>query len=68
MQSTVLDQTKSSTAAHYLGNPNVKRDGVQEEWTQKKLLEYKRCMEDPSYFARTYVKIISLEGTNSKGV
>jgi len=61
MQSTVLDQTKSSTAAHYLGNPNVKRDGVQEEWTQKKLLEYKRCMEDPSYFARTYVKIISLD-------
>ena len=61
MQSTVLDQTKSSTAAHYLGNPNVKRDGVQEEWTQKKLLEYKKCMEDPSYFARTYVKIISLD-------
>ncbi len=61
MQSTVLDQTKSSTAAHYLGNPNVKRDGVQEEWTQKKLLEYKKCMEDPAYFARTYVKIISLD-------
>jgi len=61
MQSTVLDQTKASTAAHYLGNPNVKRDGVQEEWTQKKLLEYKKCMEDPAYFARTYVKIISLD-------
>ena len=24
----------------YLGNPNVKRDGVNEEWTQETLLEY----------------------------
>ena len=61
MQSTVLDQSKFSTTSHYLGNPNVKRDGVEEEWTQKKLLEYKKCMDDPAYFARVYVKIISLD-------
>ena len=45
----------------YLGNPNVKRDGVQERWTPDKLNEYKRCMEDPVYFAEKYIKVISLD-------
>ena len=38
----------------YLGNPNVKRDGVEQEWTQEEIKEYAKCMKDPSYFARTY--------------
>lgn len=46
---------------HYLGNPNVKKDGVQQQWTKTEVVEYSRCMHDPSYFARTYVKIISLD-------
>lgn len=45
----------------YLGNPNVKRDGIQEQWDEHKVREYQKCMEDPSYFAREYVKIISLD-------
>ena len=45
----------------YLGNPNVKRDGVQQAWTPELLREYKRCMDDPIYFARTYCKVISLD-------
>jgi hypothetical protein len=45
----------------YLGNPNVKRDGVQEEWTPKKLSEYKKCMKDPAYFCKKYVKVIHLD-------
>jgi hypothetical protein len=45
----------------YLGNPNVKRDGVNEQWTPEKLKEYKRCMDDPVYFAEKYVKVISLD-------
>lgn len=45
----------------YLGNPNVKRDGVQEEWTPEKLQEYKKCMEDSVYFSKNYVKVISLD-------
>jgi hypothetical protein len=45
----------------YLGNPNVKRDGVNEEWDAHKVSEYQKCMRDPAYFARTYVKIISLD-------
>ncbi len=45
----------------YLGNPNVKRDGVEESFTKKEVQEYQKCMQDPAYFARNYVKIISLD-------
>ena len=45
----------------YLGNPNVKRDGIVTQWTNDEVLEYARCMKDPSYFATTYCKIISLD-------
>ena len=45
----------------YLGNPNVKRDGVESQFTIEEIKEYKKCMQDPAYFARTYVKIISLD-------
>ena len=47
--------------AGYLGNPNVKRDGVEQEWTQEEIKEYAKCMRDPAYFARTYLKVISLD-------
>ena len=43
----------------YLGNPSVKRDGVETEFTKEQVLEYHKCMQDPAYFARTYIKIIS---------
>lgn len=45
----------------YLGNPNIKRDGIVQPWTKEQLVEYTRCMRDPAYFARTYIKIISLD-------
>lgn len=45
----------------YLGNPNVKRDGVQHQFTVEELQEYKKCMDDPAYFARNYIKVISLD-------
>ena len=45
----------------YLGNPNVKRDGVVQQWTPSEIQEYARCMNDPSYFAKKYCKIISLD-------
>jgi len=50
-------QTKES----YLGNPNIKRDGVAEEWDAQKINEYQKCMQDPAYFCRTYVKVIHLD-------
>ena len=45
----------------YLGNVNVKKDGVQQSWTKEQILEYKKCVDSPIYFAETYVKIISLD-------
>jgi len=45
----------------YLGNPNVKRDGVVQEWTNAAVKEYAKCMHDAAYFAKTYCKIISLD-------
>tara|TARA_B100001057_G_scaffold441507_1_gene476165 strand:- start:179 stop:1822 length:1644 start_codon:yes stop_codon:yes gene_type:complete len=47
--------------ATYLGNPNLKKANVTQEWTKKELFEYKRCMDDPLYFIQTYVKIVSLD-------
>lgn len=45
----------------YLGNQNIKRDGVIEEWTKESILEYKKCSEDPIYFIEKYIKIINLD-------
>ena len=45
----------------YLGNPNVKRDGVLQVWSPELLQIYKKCMDDPIYFAEEYVKVISLD-------
>ena len=45
----------------YLGNINVKRDGVAEEWDAHKITEYKKCMENPTYFCTNYVKVVHLD-------
>ena len=45
----------------YLGNPNLKRFGVQQEWTKEEVEEYAKCMKDPVYFIENYMKIVSLD-------
>ena len=45
----------------YLGNPNLKKANVPVEFTQEQLLEYVACREDPVYFAKQHVKIVSLD-------
>ena len=45
----------------YLGNPSVKRDGVETQFTKDEVLEYAKCMQNPAYFARKYLKVISLD-------
>ena len=57
----VEDRRMTATNESYLGNPNVKRDGVAQEWTNEQVLEYAKCMQDPVYFAKTYCKVISLD-------
>ena len=31
----------------YLGNPNVKRDGILQEWTKELIQEYSKVSKDP---------------------
>ena len=44
-----------------LGNPNLKKANVQQEWTKEELEEYAKCMKDPIYFIQQYIKIVSLD-------
>ena len=45
----------------YLGNPNLKKANVSQNFTKKQIAEYLKCAEDPIYFIRTYIKIVSLD-------
>ena len=45
----------------YRDNPNLKRANVQIEWTEEKVKEYTKCLEDPVYFTENYIKIVSLD-------
>ena len=45
----------------YLGNPNLKKANVAVNFTLDQVKEYVRCKEDPIYFARNYIKIVSLD-------
>jgi len=45
----------------YLGNPNLKKANTQIEFTQEQILEFVKCKDDPVFFAKNYVKIVSLD-------
>ena len=45
----------------YLGNPNLKKANTQVEFTEENIREFIKCKDDPVYFARNYVKIVSLD-------
>ena len=45
----------------YLGNPNLKKANVAQEWTKEEVEEYTKCMKDPIYFIQQYIKIVSLD-------
>ena len=45
----------------YLGNPNLKKANVSVEFTQEQVEEFIKCSKDPVYFAKTYIKIVSLD-------
>ena len=50
-----------STTEQYLGNPNLKKANVATNFTPEEVQEYIRCSEDPVYFIKTYIKIVSLD-------
>jgi hypothetical protein len=45
----------------YLGNPNLKRANVNVSFTPEQVQEYVKCSQDPIYFIKNYVKIVSLD-------
>ena len=45
----------------YLGNPNLKKANTPINFTKKQVEEWIRCKEDPIYFTKNYVKIVSLD-------
>jgi hypothetical protein len=45
----------------YLGNPNLKEIGAQIEFTKEQIEEYIKCSNDPVYFIKKYIKIVTLD-------
>jgi len=45
----------------YLGNPNLKKANTSHEFTEEQVIEFIKCKNDPVYFARNYIKIVSLD-------
>ncbi len=45
----------------YLGNPNLKRANIAQNFTPKQVEEFVKCSQDPVYFITNYIKIISLD-------
>ena len=45
----------------YLGNPNLKKANTPIEFTKENVVEFLKCKEDPVYFAKKYIKIVSLD-------
>jgi hypothetical protein len=45
----------------YLGNANLKAEGVKINFSEKQIEEYVKCSQDPLYFIKNYVKIVSLD-------
>ncbi len=45
----------------YLGNPLLKKANTKIEFTQNQIEEFIKCKSDPVYFARNYIKIVSVD-------
>ena len=45
----------------YLGNPLLKKANVQIDFTKQQVEEFIKCKNDPVYFTKNYVKIVSLD-------
>ena len=46
---------------HYLGNPLLKKANTKIEFTEDQVLEWIKCAEDPVYFAKKYIQIVTLD-------
>lgn len=46
---------------HYLGNPLLKKANTTIEYTEEQIREFGKCYEDPVYFAKNYINIVTLD-------
>jgi hypothetical protein len=46
---------------HYNGNSNLKRAGVQVNWSPEMVEEWIKCSQDVVYFVKTYMKIVNVD-------
>ena len=45
----------------YLGNPNLKKANTPINFTEDQIVEFLKCKNNPVYFARQHIKIVSLD-------
>jgi len=57
--STVINPINNMKS--YNGNPNLKRAGVDVNWTPDMIQEMMKCAQDVVYFVKTYVKIVNVD-------
>jgi hypothetical protein len=50
-----------ASTEQYLGNPNLKKANVSQRFTKKQVKEVLKCSEDPVYFIKNYIQIVSLD-------
>ena len=50
-----------SSTDQYLGNPNLKKANTRIDFTPDEVQEVIKCSEDPVYFIKKYIKIVSLD-------
>ena len=50
-----------ATEHQYLGNPNLKKANVAQSFTPSQVKEFVKCSQDPVYYIKKYIKIVSLD-------
>ena len=50
-----------ATENQYLGNPNLKKANVAHPFTPAQVKEFVKCSQDPVYFIKKYIRIVSLD-------
>ena len=45
----------------YQSNPNLPNEQYRHAFTQRELEEYQKCVDDPVYFAKKYIRIINVD-------
>lgn len=58
MAKVIIDKKQKQV---YLGDPLLKAPGVQMEWTQGDIDEFKKCRDDVIYFIESYMKIVHID-------